>query len=193
MSKSKILREDVSYEGETFQIVKRAIEFRGKTIELEIAKRSPGVRLIIVKNDKILLIREYRFELEDYDYRLPGGKVFDRLSDYKEALKNDVDIINAAMEAAKKECIEETGIIAKKINYFGMANSGQTVIWDLFYFIVEDFEETGKQDLGIGEEIYIEWKSFEEIQQLCIENKIKEYRTVGELLRFILLEKNKKV
>jgi len=31
---------------------------------------------------KILLSREYRSELDRYDYRLPGGKVFDTLAEY---------------------------------------------------------------------------------------------------------------
>lgn len=49
----------------------------------EKARRAPGVRLIIVKEDKILLTREYRDEIKSFDYRLPGGKVFDKLSDYQ--------------------------------------------------------------------------------------------------------------
>lgn len=38
--------------------------------------RAPGVRLILddQKAGKILLTREFRRELGDYDYRLPGGK-----------------------------------------------------------------------------------------------------------------------
>ncbi len=42
----------------------------------ETAVRSPGVRLIIVKDNQMLITKEFRGELDDYDYRLPGGKVF---------------------------------------------------------------------------------------------------------------------
>lgn len=65
----------------------------------EFARRSPGTRLIIL-NDKheILITKEYRSELEKFDYRLPGGKVFDTLVEYNDALKLNADIIEKAKE-----------------------------------------------------------------------------------------------
>ncbi|MEI6117757.1 MAG: hypothetical protein WCP92_00380 [bacterium] len=56
----------------------------------EIAKRSPGVRLIICDGDKILITNEFRKEVNTDDYRLPGGKVFDTLKEYNEH-KNDIE------------------------------------------------------------------------------------------------------
>lgn len=68
------------------------VKYRGRIIEVveekygtrtfEIARRSPGVRALIVRDGKILLSREYRTEVDEYDFRLPGGKVFDTLSEY---------------------------------------------------------------------------------------------------------------
>jgi 8-oxo-dGTP pyrophosphatase MutT (NUDIX family) len=71
----------------------------------EIARRSPGVRLIICDKDKILLSKEFRKELKGYDYRLPGGKVFDTLKEYN---KNKKNIKKYTLVAAKNECEEET-------------------------------------------------------------------------------------
>lgn len=179
--------EDILFEGKTFEIIKKHYKRYTKTISIEIARRSPGVRLIIVKNKKILLIKEYRYELNDYDYRLPGGKVFDRLDEYKDNLERNVEIGKCAIMAAKKECLEETGIIARKIRLFRKANAGLTVFWDLFYFIVEDFSMNPRgQELEDSEEIYPEWKTFKEIKKLCLNNKIKEYRTVGILLSYLM-------
>ena len=51
-----------------------------KIIKRKMVRRPPGVRaLILNKNDnqKILLSKEFRYELDKWDYRLPGGKVFD--------------------------------------------------------------------------------------------------------------------
>ena len=183
--------EDVKFEGKTFQIVNRTFNFGNKTKKIEIARRSPGVRLIIAKNNKMMLTREFRFELDDYDYRLPGGKVFDSLEDYKKALKSKKDILAFAIGAAKNECAEETGLIAKKVRHFVTSNAGLTVTWDLFYFIVEDFAENPEgQKLGSGEEIYPEWKTFDEIKELCLKDKINEYRSIGVIYRYFL-EKEK--
>ena len=107
-------------------------------------------------------------------------------------MRNKKNILNHAIEAAKKECIEETGLIIKKIKHFITSNAGLTVQWDLFYFIVYEVEQnkTG-QHLEYGEEIYPEWKTFDEVKQLCLNDKIKEYRSVGVILSYLL--KNNKI
>ena len=155
-----------------------------------IPPRAGGKRGIIVKDNSILITKEYRTELDDYDYRLPGGKVFDTLEDYKNAIKNDSDLLECAIHAAKKECIEETGLIADQLDLFKISKAGATVEWDLYYFITYNpVENENGQMLEAGEIIKPDWYSFEEVRQLCLDGKIKEDRTLGVLLTF--LEKNK--
>jgi len=184
-------KEKIIFEGSIFEIVKQPMKIGNKIKEFEFARRSPGIRLIIFKDRKLLLTKEFRPELNDYDYRLPGGKVFDTLKEYREALESKKDILKFAIEAAKKECIEEAGIKAKSIKLFQIAKAGSTVVWDLFYFIVDDFEKTIKK-LEKGEIVFPEWKIFEEAKQMCLDNKIKEDRSVGVLLRFLLMNEMKK-
>ena len=73
--------------------------------------RAPGVRIILddQNSGKILLTREFRHELDGYDYRLPGGKVFDSRADYQAARAQHIDIIQAATTKAVHEVQEETG------------------------------------------------------------------------------------
>ncbi len=183
--------EQIVYSGTTFEIIKKSFKAGTKSIVLEIARRSPGVRLIIVNNNKILLTKEFRFELDDYDYRLPGGKVFDSLKDYRSMLDKKEDILQYATESAKKECLEETGLIVNNIKHFQTTQAGATATWDLFYFIVDDFKESGEgQNLEIGEVIHPEWKTFEEVKEMCLNNDIKEDRTVGVLLKFFMRKTN---
>lgn len=177
--------EEIVYKGKIFDVVHQSMEMNGKEVVFEIARRSPGVRLIIIKGDNILLTKEFRAELNVYDYRLPGGKVFDMMDEYRE--KNREDILRFAIEAAKRECREETGLIVKNINHLMTTHAGATVEWDLFYFIVDEFEDSANgQELEIGEAITTEWKTFEEIREMCKEGEIHEDRTLGVLLRFLL-------
>ena len=183
-------KEDIKFEGKTFQIISQPWNLGAKIKNLERARRSPGVRLIIVKNNKLLLTKEYRLELNDYDYRLPGGKVFDSLEEYKKALNSGKDMLLYAIEAAKKECLEETGLIVKKIRHFQTTQAGQSIVWDLYYFIAEDFEENKNgQKLEFDEEIHPEWKTFREIRDLCLKNEIREDRSLGVIFRFFVLNK----
>ncbi len=172
------------FEGKTFQIIKKSMSGKGKTFAIEMARRSPGVRLIIIKKGKILLTKEYRYELVGYDYRLPGGKVFDSLKEYREAIASGKKMLDFAVKAAKLECREETGLIARRAEYFHTSVAGLTIQWDLFYFIVDDFEQ-GRQKLGEHEIIHPEWKTFDEAKKLCLEGKMSEDRSVGVLLRFL--------
>jgi len=135
----------------------------------------------------MLITKEYRYELGEYDYRLPGGKVFDSLKEYREAISKKSDILKCAIKAAKKECLEEAGIIAKSAKLFQASKAGLTVAWDLFYFIVDDFKLSRQgQRLEHDEIIHPEWRIFKEVKELCLDNKIQEDRTAGVLLRFLL-------
>lgn len=176
--------EEIVYKGKIFEIVKQPMRAGDKRVVFEIARRSPGTRLIIVKGDKMLITREFRTEINAYDYRLPGGKVFDTLDEYRQHLSQD--ILPFAIEAAKRECREETGLVAKNIKNFAIAQSGATVVWDLLYFIIDDFEEGGTQKLEAGEVVNVEWKSFEGIKKLCKVGSITEDRTLGVLFKFFL-------
>ncbi len=176
--------ETILYSGKIFEVIKQPMKSGDTIIEFETARRSPGVRLIIRKENKILLTKEFRTELNGYDYRLPGGKVFDRLSDYRKALQNKTSLLDHAQRAAIKECREETGLIAENITHVHTSQAGATVVWDLYYFVIDRFQEhTTGQALEHGEVIYPEWKTIDEVKALCVNNQISEDRSVGVLLK----------
>ncbi len=179
--------EKIVFKGKIFELVHIPMSNDKKTIIFERARRSPGTRLLITKNNKILLIKEFRYELDTIDFRLPGGKVFDSLEEYNQAKKENKEISVEALKAAKRECEEETGIEPQEIKLLEIAKCGATIEWDLYYFLITKFKEK-KQKLGFGEEIELEWKTIEEIKDLCINNKIAETQSVGVLLKYILTQ-----
>ena len=183
--------DKIDYSGKIFQIIKRPMICGDKKTDFEIARRTPGVRVIIVKDNKILINHEYRIELTDFDYRLPAGKVFDDLDEYSTAINNHDALIKPAKRAAIKECLEETGIIVKNIELLQKSHAGTTIEWDLFYFVVDDFENSKEgQQLEHGEIIKPVWKTFDEIKKMCLNGDIKEDRSVGILLKYILKAEN---
>ncbi len=165
-----------------------------KIIKRKMVRRPPGVRaLILNKNDnqKILLSKEFRYELDKWDYRLPGGKVFDTLDLYKEAIARN-DVQKYVDESVAKEVLEEVGLIVKSQKLLKISHDGAGVIWDLFYYEIKDYEES-LDGAHLEENEFVEgyvWKSFDEIIKMCIEQKINEERSVGVLLSYILEHKN---
>lgn len=178
--------EQIVFQGKIVEVVKQPMKIGSKTVEFEFARRSPGTRLIIVNNKekKILVTKEFRSEHNDYDYRLPGGKVFDSLEEYNEFLSSGKDILIPATKQAKVEAKEEAGLEVKNIKHYYTSVNGATVTWDLYYFVIDDWEEKG-QELGEGEDIEVMWINFEQAQKFAFSGSMSEDRSVAILLRWL--------
>lgn len=159
---------------------------RAKEIEIEFARRSPGTRLIIqTSQGNFLMTREYRHEIDGYDYRLPGGKVFDTLKEYRDFLESKQDIVQAVKEAAIKEAREEAGIEVTGIEHVATSKNGATVVWDLFYFVVKSYTPLPGQSLETGESIEVIEITREEVEAMCFDGRMKEDRSIAILLKYL--------
>ncbi|MBI5139313.1 NUDIX domain-containing protein [Candidatus Nomurabacteria bacterium] len=176
--------EKITFRGKMIELVQKDMEAGGKTWTMEFARRSPGTRLIIERGDNIILTREFRHELGKYDFRLPGGKVFDTLEEYSAALGSNVDIAEAAKIGAIKEAREEAGVDAKNISFLHKSENGATMVWDLYYYAIRDFNQV-PQDLEIGEDIKVEVVSKERAKEMCLSGEISEDRSALVLLRYL--------
>lgn len=176
--------EKITHSGRIIEVVEHEVEHKGKKKIFEVARRSPGTRLIIPKGDTILITSEFRHEIGAYDYRLPGGKVFDTLDEYHAALINETDINVAAANAAIKEAHEEVGVEVESLSLFHKSTCGATMVWDLFYFVVGKFTES-EQHLEEGEDITFQYIPREKVKEMCFDGSISEERSALTLLRFI--------
>lgn len=173
---------------------------RGKLFELvqlhqddgrvfEVARRAPGVRLIIPDRaaGKVLLTKEFRRELNGWDYRLPGGKVFDSLEEFEAHRQSGEDILNAAIAKAKGEGAEEAGIDIKEVKLFEKSTLGATVEWDLFVFEVTDWRPHAEgQNLEQGEQIETDnWFTYAEAEEMILTGKMQEGRIALILLQWL--------
>lgn len=170
------------------------IDNQVKHIKRKMVRRPPGIRaLIINEKNQILFSKEFRYELNDWDYRLPGGKVFDSLIDYKLALENNT-VIENVFKTVSKEVLEEVGLVISNPKLLKISLDGAGVIWDLYYFEIKEFkkDESGPK-LEENEIINgYKWFGFDEIIEMCGRNEIHEDRTVGVLLSYILNSKDYK-
>lgn len=178
----------------------KQIVFRGKIFEIEQTKqpdgrvferavRAPGVRLIVADKSarKVLLTKEFRSELNAWDYRLPGGKVFDTLEEYEAHRASGEDMQQAAECKAVAEGSEEAGLHIKGVKLFKKSTLGATVEWDLWCFDVTDWEpsEDGQQ-LEHGEQIEADnWFTYDEARQMILNGQMQEERVALILLQWL--------
>lgn len=180
MSESK---EEVVFEGKIFQLV-QIHQPNGEV--WEVARRAPGVRLIVKNPDGTFkLSREHRQEHDKEDIRLAGGKVFDTLTEFSKYLQSGKDLNLAAHEAALKEAKEELGLEnIQNIKLIEKNSLGATVKWDLYIFEVSDFEISEQNTHGMEQIEPIDLTKDQIIS--AIENgDFNEDRIVPALLRYL--------
>lgn len=185
--------ETVVARGRIFELVQFE---QGDGRVFEVARRAPGVRVIIadLQTEVILLTKEFRRELGDWDYRLPGGKVFDTLEEYDQHRKSGDDIVPAAMQKAVGECIEEAGVDIEETQFIKKSTLGATVEWDLYIFVATQWKRSSDgQKLEAGEEVEsAELFSYDDVEQIILQGKIQEERVAMVLLQWIHAQRKAK-
>ncbi len=159
-----------------------------KHIKRNMVRRPPGIRALIAnEKNQILFSKEFRYELNDWDYRLPGGKVFDSLEDYKLALENNT-VKENVFKTVSKEVLEEVGLVISNPKLLKISLDGAGVIWDLYYFEIKEFKNAESGPKLEENEIIngYKWFDFDKIIEMCQRNEIHEDRTVGVILSYIL-------
>jgi hypothetical protein len=179
-------KEEILATGKLFELV-ALHQPDGRVFEL--ARRAPGVRVIIANRNtgKLLLTREFRRELGDWDHRLPGGKVFDSLAEYAAFRSTGQDILVPAQAKAIAESVEEAGIDVKTVQFFRKSTLGATVQWDLFVFEATDWSEhPDGQRLEQGEQVETgTWVSFDDAEEMILSGKMHEERIALILLQWL--------
>ena len=179
------MNKQVVYQGKIIEVIQEKVMYGNEERLFESARRSPGTRLIILTpNNKLIITREFRREHNNYDYRLPGGKVFDTLIEYNQALEKGEDISEKAKLAAAKEAREEVGIEAENLELFTVSKCGVTIDWDLYYFVVNNYKKNQSQELETGEDIKVTEVTPSEAIEICLDGRMQEDRSVAVLLKY---------
>jgi ADP-ribose pyrophosphatase len=186
------MNENIIAKGKLFELVQE-IQPDGRVFE--VARRAPGVRLIIHNDEtkSILLTKEFRRELNSWDYRLPGGKVFDSLDEYEIFRSKGGPVESAAEKKVIEEGLQETGLVIREPVLFRKSTLGATVQWDLYVYEVTKWQtsQTGQQ-LEVGEQIEAgEWFSYDIVKRMILTGEMQEDRIALCLLQWIEIKGEK--
>lgn len=105
LSEKKLSTETI-YSGKIFTVTKDQVELsNGMIRQRDIVHHNGGVVIYAEKNNKLLMVKQYRYAAQQVLYEFPAGKLD----------KPNEDILSAA----KRELEEETGHIAQDWEYMG--------------------------------------------------------------------------
>lgn len=184
----------IDHQGKIVQVVSYDVELpNGKVKRFEKAMRAPWVRVIFQDESwRILISKERRHELWEYDNRLPGGKVFDKLKEYNSFLESWKSIEERVIQAATLEWNEEVWYDIKDAKIVEKKVCWATMERDLWYVLATSFDKCidwtnhGSWEVIDGYNRY----TLDEVLELITQWEIKEARSAGVLAQYILSKAN---
>jgi ADP-ribose pyrophosphatase len=126
--------------------------FDGSTHTFEMLKRPDTVKVIAIKDDKVVVLLQSQPDHKNF-YDLPGGR-------------HDVES-ETELEAAKREMQEETGMTFTTWKLLEAYQPMTKIEQFVYIFLATDFESQEEQHLDNGEQIEVELRGLDDVKQLA--------------------------
>lgn len=158
----------------------KCIRLDGKIVDPYYVMEYPEwvTALALTKDQKVILIRQYRHALGEVCIELPGGCVDKKDKNFEDAVR--------------REFLEETGYSFDSAEYLGRTSANPSTNSNtLHMFLMTGGEKVQGQELDANEEIEILVVDFEEFREMLFENKFIQSMHVTNI--FYALNKLKKL
>lgn len=145
-------------------------DFGSFSKEYFVVKRGARVGVIMEKGNSVLLVKQYRYVINDYSWELPSGGV-----DSGESLE----------EAAIRECMEETGIKCENLTpIFDFILGADVADSSAYIYSCKNFYAVG--DFDKKEISEIKWMPYQKWLEMIISGEIKDIFSIIGLLIYNL-------
>ena len=136
----------------------------GARVPREVVEHPGGVGIIPVTDDrKILMVRQYRYPMEEELLEIPAGK----LDDSEDPL-----------ECAKRELSEETGCTAGEYVYLGAIYPSPGFCRETLYLYLATDLQNGDMHLDEGEFLSVEAVGIDELMEKIMLNELPDAKSV---------------
>lgn len=136
--------------------------FDGSKVTFEMLKRPDSVHTLAIKDDKIVVLEQEQPHQGSF-FSLPGGR-------------HDVET-ETEEEAAKREMLEETGMVFSKWKLLSVVQNHRNIDWFIYTFLADNFLEQKHQELDSGEKINVKLMTLEEVKNI---SKTPKARHLGD-------------
>lgn len=165
----KQLSTEIVFKGKIFDIKHDEIELsNGAHSFRDVILHPGGVVIVAQKDDKILLVKQYRYAISQAIYELPAGKL-----EYGED----------PLEAAKRELHEETGYVASRWESLGFIHTSAGICNEKLYLFKAQIDDFIGQKPDENEIIdYFEFDK-EDVFNMIKSGEINDAKTICGLMR----------
>lgn len=172
-----ILSTKTVYTAKYFKVIQKEVLRNGKTFKKDFIERTPTVFIIPYTNDEIYIESQFRDAYEKKLLEVVAGKV---------------EANDDPLETAKRELLEEAGLIAKKWEKIAEWELSANMQSKIFVYAATDLEEK-KQKLDSDEEIEIIKIPFKKVLEKIDNYEIIISSNIAALLLFDRLRKEGKL
>lgn len=165
----------VIFENRFMSLYGAPVDFGDFRKEYFVTRYKKSVQVLVVDDDKVLLTAQYRYLIDGISLEIPGG-----CCDDEESLE----------DAARRECLEETGIWCEHLEPFFRSRAGEdTLDTDTSVYYCDrptpktEFVPKKSEVLGIG------WVPFDDCLSAIRTGEIVNLCTVAAVLRYRMFVK----
>ena len=171
MGDFKRLDRTLAYEGKILKVYTDQVEVNGRESNWDYIHHNGGAAVVpVTEEGKILMVKQYRNALDRFTLEIPAG-----------ALDS---VRESGMECVARELEEETGYIAKSIEWLISTNS-----WAAFtnekveIFVARDLVPS-KQNFDEEESIELQTYTLDELKEKIFSGEITDSKTVAGILAY---------
>lgn len=172
----KVTSSKIVFEGRVFNVRYDEIEYTsGNKGIREVALHNGGAVIVAVKQNRILMVKQYRYPFDEYLFELPAGKL---------------ELNEDPIHCAGRELEEETGYICDNLIKLGtICTTPGFCSEKLHIYLAENLSEgkLAREEGEYGMELY-EF-SLQEILQMIDNGTIKDAKTICGI-NYYLIKKN---
>ena len=154
-----------------FEIVYDVFEKNGKQYPYSYVKMKKGVGILGFVDDKIILVKQYRYIWNRWLWEIPGGMVDDNEN---------------PQQAAIREFEEETGFKISEIDFLGLCYPSVGSTTELQYLYVAKCKRRLKQKLDDLEKIKVHLISKEDFENMIVNGEFNHGMGLSIWVRYFL-------
>lgn len=151
--------------------------YDGSTETFERLKRTNTVNVIAVSGDKIFITHQEQPDLPPF-YSFIGGR-----QDHGETPE----------ETAKRELLEEAGMVAESMELFHTVEPYNKIDWTVYTYIAKECTQVQDQQLDAGEKITIKTISFDKLMDMARNASLREKEFTLLALRMQLIQEEMEI
>ena len=169
---AKTLKSEIVYQGPVFGVRRDEVLEPGGLLTTREVITHPGsvVVLPVLRDKRIVLIRQYRHATRQYLWELVAGRM-----DAGESVK----------EAAARELLEETGYRAKRFNVFLDVFPSPGFLEERMYILLAEGLTEGEAEPEEDEKIDVRAYKLKELKQMIQNGKLRDAKSIAAILYYL--------